>query len=218
MKKTRWMILLGLLLTLAMSVPSLAAGTGIALNDKVYTFYGSESTEGTYEVDGITFVIEENQVTIKQPGKPDEVHVLSYESLKDVVVVADKSASSAERSDEDAVVYSSIVMDSGNIVSGALAQAEEIVITQVIDDAAEFGDAELPDAATHVYTTQDGQSFTVQIASDNVYTGVVENQEGEMVEYTVSAMTTGNTEANPDYSAYAKYGLSFDSGEDTLYY
>ena len=39
-----------------------------------------------------------------------------------------------------------------------------------------------------------------------------------MVEYTVSAMTTGNTEANPDYSAYAKYGLSFDSGEDTLYY
>ena len=85
-------------LILALCAPALAQTTGIAVDGRIYTFMGSE---GSYTVDGKTFVIGADTVTIQEEGKPDRVLPLYH--AEDIDVVEDKVSAfiqgEAEQSD-----------------------------------------------------------------------------------------------------------------------
>lgn len=66
--KNGWKVLLATLTLAAMAVPALAQTTGIALDGKTYCFTGGA---GTYEADGKTFIIGEDEVVIREAGKAD---------------------------------------------------------------------------------------------------------------------------------------------------
>lgn len=70
MKRIWLTMTLTLALALLLSVPALAQTTGVEFNGKTYVFHGEN---GTYQADGITFLIEDDQVTIQVPGEPDVV-------------------------------------------------------------------------------------------------------------------------------------------------
>ena len=86
MKRTKWIALIGLMLSVMLCVPALAQTTGIAVDGKIYTFTGSE---GTYEADGKTFIIGADTVTIKEPGKKDRVQSLSRSVENENLLVRD---------------------------------------------------------------------------------------------------------------------------------
>ena len=62
MKKT-WFILL-LMLTVAVALPALAQTTAVDVNGKTYVF---SAENGTYAVDGITFRVEDGQISAMLP-------------------------------------------------------------------------------------------------------------------------------------------------------
>lgn len=114
MKKIAWMVLVGLLLTMVFAGSAMAAGTGIQFGGKIYTFYGANSTNGTYEFDQVTFVIEDGQVTIKQDGKPDEVHQLYSSTSEQVIVVENTVENTRQTANSVDVIY-----NDGTLASGA---------------------------------------------------------------------------------------------------
>ena len=70
--------MLALLIVMSLSVLSgmpdaSAQTTAVDLNGKTYIFYGAD---GVYEADGITFLIEDQQVTLSIPGEADRVLTL----------------------------------------------------------------------------------------------------------------------------------------------
>ena len=69
MKKRIWVILVGLLLAFAVSMPAMAT-TAIEVDGKVYMVYGDQSA---FEADGKTFIIGKDSVRIQEKGKPDRV-------------------------------------------------------------------------------------------------------------------------------------------------
>ena len=69
MKKTR-IAILSCLLALLLAASALAQTTGVQLDGKSYAFFGGS---GTYEVDGMTFVIGEDSVTVQRPGEAELV-------------------------------------------------------------------------------------------------------------------------------------------------
>lgn len=72
MKKTLIAILLTL--TALLSLPALAQTTAVDAGGKTYVIGGEN---GVYEIDGITFVIEDGQVTVKAPGEAERVSPLA---------------------------------------------------------------------------------------------------------------------------------------------
>ncbi len=90
MKKT-WIAILTCLLALLLAAPALAQTTGVNLDGKSYCFTGGP---GTYEADGITFIIGEDEVTVRRPGEEDLVLPL-YESAEEDAVLAEGSAPEA---------------------------------------------------------------------------------------------------------------------------
>lgn len=69
MKKTR-IAILSCLLALLLAASALAQTTGVQLDGKSYAFFGGS---GTYVVDGTTFVIGEDSVTVQRPGEAELV-------------------------------------------------------------------------------------------------------------------------------------------------
>ena len=69
MKKTR-IAILSCLLALLLAASALAQTTGVNLDGKCYAFFGGS---GTYVVDGTTFVIGEDSVTVQRPGEAELV-------------------------------------------------------------------------------------------------------------------------------------------------
>ena len=69
MKKTR-MAILTCLLALLLTATALAQTTGVQLDGKSYAFSGGP---GTYVVDGVTFVIGADSVTVQRPGEAELV-------------------------------------------------------------------------------------------------------------------------------------------------
>ena len=69
MKKTR-IAILSCLLALLLAASALAQTTGVQLDGKSYAFFGGP---GTYEADGMTFVIGEDSVTVQRPGEAELV-------------------------------------------------------------------------------------------------------------------------------------------------
>ena len=69
MKKTR-IAILSCLLAMLLAASALAQTTGVQLDGKSYAFFGGS---GTYEVDGMTFVIGEDSVTVQRPGEAELV-------------------------------------------------------------------------------------------------------------------------------------------------
>ena len=69
MKKTR-IAILTCLLVLLLTATALAQTTGVQLDGKSYAFSGGP---GTYEADGVTFVIDEDSVTVQRPGEAELV-------------------------------------------------------------------------------------------------------------------------------------------------
>ena len=69
MKKTR-IAILTCLLALLLTATALAQTTGVQLDGKSYAFFGGP---GTYEADGMTFVIGADSVTVQRPGEAELV-------------------------------------------------------------------------------------------------------------------------------------------------
>lgn len=69
MKKTR-IAILSCLLALLLAASALAQTTGVQLDGKSYAFFGGS---GTYVVDGTTFVIDGDSVTVQRPGEAELV-------------------------------------------------------------------------------------------------------------------------------------------------
>ncbi|MDD3410422.1 MAG: hypothetical protein PHY12_06400 [Eubacteriales bacterium] len=104
MKRMKWIVWMGLALSIALCAPALAQTTGIAVDGKTYAFRGSE---GIYEADGKTFVIGADTVTIKEPGKADRVLTLSQSADTGNAVAGDAFVSfeSAAETGEFAQAY-----------------------------------------------------------------------------------------------------------------
>ena len=83
MKKTR-IAILTCLLALLLVTPALAQTTGVNLDGKSYAFFGGP---GTYEVDGTTFVIGEDSVTVQRPGEAELV--LSLETCAEDAILTE---------------------------------------------------------------------------------------------------------------------------------
>ena len=69
MKRNR-IAILTCLLALLLASPALAQTTGVQLDGRSYAFFGGP---GTYVVDGTTFVIGEDSVTVQRPGEAELV-------------------------------------------------------------------------------------------------------------------------------------------------
>ena len=93
MKKTLIAILLTL--TMLLSLPALAQTTAVDVGGKTYTICGEN---GAYEIDGITFIIEDGQVTVKVPGEAERVLPLTQDYSADVAKDTEASLSSAVES------------------------------------------------------------------------------------------------------------------------
>ena len=91
MKKTR-IAILTCLLALLLVTPALAQTTGVQLDGKSYDFFGGP---GTYEADGMTFVIGEDSVTVQRPGEADLVLALE-KCADDAIVTEGASAAVSE--------------------------------------------------------------------------------------------------------------------------
>ena len=91
MKKTR-IAILTCLLALLLVTPALAQTTGVQLDGKSYAFFGGP---GTYEADGMTFVIGEDSVTVQRPGEADLVLALE-KCADDAIVTEGASAAVSE--------------------------------------------------------------------------------------------------------------------------
>lgn len=91
MKKNR-IAILTCLLALLLVIPALAQTTGVQLDGKSYAFFGGP---GTYEADGMTFVIGEDSVTVQRPGEADLVLALE-KCADDAIVTEGASAAVSE--------------------------------------------------------------------------------------------------------------------------
>ena len=91
MKKTR-IAILTCLLALLLTATALAQTTGVQLDGKSYAFFGGP---GTYEADGMTFVIGEDSVTVQRPGEADLVLALE-KCADDAIVTEGASAAVSE--------------------------------------------------------------------------------------------------------------------------
>ena len=91
MKRTR-IAILTCLLALLLVTPALAQTTGVQLDGKSYAFFGGP---GTYEADGMTFVIGEDSVTVQRPGEADLVLALE-KCADDAIVTEGASAAVSE--------------------------------------------------------------------------------------------------------------------------
>ena len=86
MKKTR-IAILTCLLALLLVTPALAQTTGVNLDGKSYAFFGGP---GTYVVDGTTFVIDGDSVTVQRPGEAELV--LPLVKCEDDAVVTESTS------------------------------------------------------------------------------------------------------------------------------
>ena len=86
MKKTR-IAILTCLLALLLVTPALAQTTGVQLDGKSYAFFGGP---GTYVVDGTTFVIDGDSVTVQRPGEAELV--LPLVKCEDDAVVTESTS------------------------------------------------------------------------------------------------------------------------------
>ena len=80
-------ILICVFLTVLLAVPALAQSTGVDVDGKTYVITGGD---GTYEVDGMIFVINENEVIVRREGQEDLQ--LALEATEEAVVVENKAA------------------------------------------------------------------------------------------------------------------------------
>ena len=86
MKKTR-IAILTCLLALLLVTPALAQTMGVNLDGKSYAFFGGP---GTYVVDGTTFVIDGDSVTVQRPGEAELV--LPLVKCEDDAVVTESTS------------------------------------------------------------------------------------------------------------------------------
>ena len=103
MKKTR-IAILTCLLALLLVASALAQTTGVNLDGKSYAFFGGP---GTYVVDGTTFVIDGDSVTVQRPGEAELV--LPLETCANVAILTEGASSATSEvtimtAAEDAVV------------------------------------------------------------------------------------------------------------------
>ena len=87
MKRTR-IAILTCLLALLLTATALAQTTGVQLDGKSYAFSGGP---GTYEADGVTFVIDEDSVTVQRPGEAELV--LSLVKCTDDAILTEGTSS-----------------------------------------------------------------------------------------------------------------------------
>lgn len=147
------------LLALFVALPALAQSTGVAVDGKTYVITGGD---GTYELDGKTFVIDDNTVIVRREGQEDLY--LCLEAAEEIDVVAADTA-------------------------------ESVTI---------FAESDV-EAGTAVYTfAEDAGDVCVHIATPGEFSYTVVEDPAES--YAV------------EFSAYAKYGLSYDMTHDLLYY
>ncbi|MGN0185038.1 MAG: hypothetical protein ACI4AL_07945 [Aristaeellaceae bacterium] len=103
MKKNR-IAILTCLLALLLVTPALAQTTGVNLDGKSYAFFGGP---GTYVVDGTTFVIDGDSVTVQRPGEAELV--LPLVKCEDDAIVTESTSEAVSEvtittAAEDAVV------------------------------------------------------------------------------------------------------------------
>lgn len=211
MKKIGCILVVGLLMTL-MCTSAMAAGVGIQLNGKTYTFCktsGEYSVDGTYVVDGVTFVFDGDQVTIKQDGKPEEVRTLV--SSEEAVTVRDAAEAVVPVAAGESTLVQELLPQPTE--SMLLPQPTEGVLISVAQEAQD-GSAQVQASAENdviVQSSSSGQSLQGVVVYDIPAAAVSDGSE-----YTVIA----NTEPvrGADYSVYERYGMSFDAATRALSY
>lgn len=142
MKKT-WIAILTCLLALLLAAPALAQTTGVNLDGKSYCFSGGP---GTYEADGITFIIGEDEVTVRRPGEEDLVLTL-YESAEEDAVLAEGSAPEAFSTE---LTCATVVADGGDTCYSV--QKEDDVVVEITQSSTvEAGEEGMDPAHFAVY-------------------------------------------------------------------
>lgn len=78
-------ILICALLAMFTALPAMAQSTGVAVDGKVYVFSGGN---GTYDVDGMTFILKDDEVVVVREGMEDLCLALESSSEADAVTVS----------------------------------------------------------------------------------------------------------------------------------
>ncbi|NLO84363.1 MAG: hypothetical protein GX096_02905 [Clostridiales bacterium] len=212
MKKVRCILLAGLLMAL-MCTSAMAAAVSIQRNDKTYTFCktsGDYSVDGTYVVDGITFIIDGYQVTIKQDGKADDVRTL-VDTVDEVAVVENMGSamSSIEQKQPIATEQPIIPVPAKHMYAVTSEEGTEIIIT--VD---EKQDVIMQGAMTEAVLSQ-----SASLAQDQEKAVIYDNYAmaaSSISDYTATEYNDGPREV--DYSVYEQYGMSFDEATNVLSY
>lgn len=118
----KWMIAI-LLAAILMCASALAQTTGIALEDKVYSFTGGE---GQYFIDGKTFIIGEDSVLVQEDGKPDRL--LPIERIAEDESIASEDADIEAAEDEKVIAgYTQYSFEGG---AAGITSEDEICIAE----------------------------------------------------------------------------------------
>ena len=156
------------LLAVCIGLPAMAQSTGLNVDGKTYVITGGD---GTYEIDGMTIVIEENTVIVRREGQEDLY--LTTEAAEDTDVVAGAASS----------------------------------VTVYAADAVET----TPAGNVAIFTfTEDADDVQVHVTTPGTDEAISE------ITYSVVEDIVGSNTA--EFSAYARYGLSYDAVNDLLYY
>lgn len=188
MKKLGWMLVLTLALCMV-TQGALAKSVGIAVDDKCYVLTGDVSS---FEADGKTFVIgEDGTVTIKEPGKPDRVLLLT--APEDEANVAADQNGSTDTLLEGQTIYTftpasevGVTLDSG---------MENVIIAEKID-----GDA--------VSASEDETYFTF-VLEEGTSAATMEDTQISLDEKLGEAAV---------WARYKPYGVTWDERERAVYY
>lgn len=106
----KWMIAI-LLAAILMCASALAQTTGIALEDKVYSFTGGE---GRYSFDGKTFIIGEDSVLVQEDGKPDRLLPIECIAEEDESIASEGAEIKATEEGEAIVEFTQYASEAGN--------------------------------------------------------------------------------------------------------
>lgn len=192
--------LAGILAAAVLAAPAMAQTTGIALGDgRTYSFFGGD---GMYQADGMTFIICDGKVIIREEGKPDRELPLCSAAGDEAVLAEDAPAADDSQSADSAAVFVE-TQDGVNFRVGS------------------FEDAEIVEERAAGIGTEGGAGIHVEASGTADWICVQTEDAGDV------CLTYSGAELCPDiaggmnpevFEKYEAFGLRCDAAADALYY
>ena len=191
------LVLICALLALLIAVPALAQSTGLQVDGKTYIIMGGD---GVYAMEGITFIIDGDEVTVIREGMED-LH-LQLEAAEETDVV------------EAAPGCGSVMTFTVN---------EEIATVRNADHSAAYcvEEGEAVTGGIFSIVISDGLPGVEAVSEDSVSVYAFDafaDGAAERSNAIGSVYVTGSKAMDEEYEIYAAYGLRYDVAQNVLYY